>query len=287
METLGIVQKPHLEGGEVLLRDIITWASGKKILYDKYSAEALGEKPTPLGELVNSSDLVVTLGGDGTLLGAGRLVRSQKPLILGVHFGTLGFLTESLPHEVRDILENLDRVSVVERDLLTVEVVSESGTVTYNTQALNDVVVQRPMEAGLVTLDIYVDGENLTQLRADGVIIGTPTGSTAYSLAAGGPIIPPSLSVILLTPICPHALTHRPIVLPPTSEIEIRVPNPKHHVSVTIDGQETPSLSSPSRLRVRRAKHSCRLIRSPLRSYFEVLREKLHWGILNQYREND
>lgn len=286
MKSIGFIVRPNLKTADVVLRDLCEWAESQNIevVCDFASGSILGKQIHKPFEVVQMSDLVVSLGGDGTILGAARLSSKKETLFLGVHFGTLGFLTEALPHEVREWCEDVRNGNheILERDLLSVTVGNPDAPGFFS-QALNDVVIQKPVHSGLISLDILVDGVQLTRVRADGLIISTPTGSTAYSLAAGGPIVPPNVSVILLTPICPHSLTQRPIVLRGKSVIDIVVPEASAHAYVSVDGQESPKLIFPSHLRIQRAPHRVKFVHAKGKSYFEVLREKLHWGIPNQY----
>ena len=234
-------------------------------------------------KLATSADPVVTLGGDGTLIGVARYVQGQSPVMIGVNFGNLGFLTEILPSElfstISNVLSGSSRFAV--RSMLMAEVYRQ-GELIFSSQAVNDAVVQKGVRERLLDLDLAVDGEAVMRLRADGIIIATPTGSTAYSLSAGGSIAHPSLEVALITPICPHSLTNRPLVLGLDSNIRITVPNYDGKVFLTIDGQVSTQLLPGDALCLQRAKHSVRFVRSPGKSYYDILRTKLNWGIANQ-----
>jgi NAD+ kinase len=225
----------------------------------------------------------VTLGGDGTLIGVARYVRGSSPVFVGVNFGNLGFLTEVRPDELMKTLEDAlaGKVSCAERVLLHV-VVERDGKNVFESQAVNDVVVQKGARAPLPELDLGVNGHDVARIRADGIIFATPTGSTAYSLAAGGSIAHPSLSVILVTPVCPHSLTNRPLILPGSARIELELPKFHDEVLVTVDGQVSESLQPGDKVKVSQAKQAVRFVISEDESYFDILRTKLNWGVPNR-----
>lgn len=288
MAKIGIVVKAKVRAAKNLANEIIRWAAANDhevIIEDGASAELDGDLPhVPAKELVKQADPIITLGGDGTLIGVARHVTTKSsPLIIGVNFGTLGFLTEIAPSEVMNVLKEAlnGRVRLGERRLLSCEVV-RGGESVYSNQAVNDVVVQKGARDKLLDIDLSVNSEEVMHVRADGMIVSTPSGSTAYSLAAGGSIVHPSLSAALVTPICPHSLTLRPLILPMDSVIEIAIPNFSGHVFVSIDGQEHTDLKEGDVVRLSRAKSVVRFAHAPERSYFDILRTKLNWGIANK-----
>jgi NAD+ kinase len=234
-------------------------------------------------ELVNRADPIVTLGGDGTLIGVARHVHGASPLFIGVNFGNLGFLTEVRPDEVFSVIERAlaKQVRCAERVLLTVQL-ERDGRVVFESQAVNDVVVQKGARARLPDLDLMVNQQDVARIRADGIIFATPTGSTAYSLAAGGSIAHPSLSVILVTPICPHSLTNRPLILPGSAKIQVTLPQFDDEVLVTVDGQISEQLRTGDIVRVRQAEQTVKFVISPEQGYFDILRTKLNWGRPNR-----
>ena len=240
-----------------------------------------GAKPVTRRELAELSDLIVVLGGDGTLLGVGRLAAPRGTPILGVNLGGLGFLTEVTTDEARTYLERVlsGNYSVDKRITLEaiIERASEERSTDEHFTAVNDVVLNRGPLGRMLQLEVTADGTPFCSYRADGLIIATPTGSTAYALSAGGPILFPTLDVILLAPICPHTLTNRPVVLPDKFEIVVRVTASDHDATLTVDGQESALLGAADSIRVRRGKHAVALVRSP-HPYFEIWRDKLHWG---------
>ena len=246
---------------------------------DDESAGALDRESTlSRGDLAAQTDLIVVLGGDGTLLSVTRGELGGTP-ILGINLGTLGFLTEHsvdrLFPMLRAALEGEAVMEERERLLLTVET---PGTAPVCRRALNDVVINKSALARMVVLSVHVDTELLSRFKADGLIVATPTGSTAYNLSAGGPIVYPTMGVVLITPICPHTLTNRPIALPLGSVIEIRLESLSEEVYLTLDGQEGFPLTPRDLVRIERCSEPVRLITDPGRSYFHVLHRKLKWG---------
>ena len=224
-------------------------------------------------------DLVVVLGGDGTLLKAARLYGHQEAPILGVNLGGLGFLTEISLDELRLLFEGILQgdYQTENRMVLTARIVRE-GEVYPVIPFLNDVVINKGALARIIDLETSIGGQFLTSYRGDGLIVATPTGSTAYNLSAGGPILHPALKTILLTPICPFTLTNRPIILQDDAVIDIRLGTKASEVWLTFDGQVGYPLNAGDVVRVQKAVKSIRLIKTPFKNYFEILRTKLKWG---------
>lgn len=292
MATIGLVIKPGIEAAAVLALELITWLRSHphELVADDYSAEILKERgvKAPLKsvrspQLAQLADPIITLGGDGTLIGVARYAADKTPLMIGVNFGNLGFLTEISPSELIVTLEKVLKGEACsgERSMLLAEVYRE-GKLVFSSQAVNDVVVQKGVEDRLLDLDCAVDGEDVMRIRADGIIVATPTGSTAYSLSAGGSIVHPSLGVALITPICPHSLTNRPFIIDLNSTIKISVPPYEGRVFVIVDGQVSTPMISGDELKITRAKNKVRFAMSPRKSYFDILRTKLNWGIANK-----
>lgn len=231
-------------------------------------------RPSP-GDL----DLVVVLGGDGTLLKAVRLYGSQEAPVLGVNLGGLGFLTEIALDELPPLFEMILRgkVQTETRVVLTARIIRE-GEDYPSVPFLNDMVINKGALARIIDLETSIDGLFLTSYRGDGLIVATPTGSTAYNLAAGGPILHPSLKTIILTPICPFTLTNRPIILQDDVVIDIRLGSKAKEVWLTFDGQVGYPLKTGDVVRVQKAEKSIGLIKNPFKNYFEILRTKLKWG---------
>jgi NAD+ kinase len=233
----------------------------------------LGERP----KLEPGRQLVVALGGDGTLLSVARTLSAAAP-ILGVNLGSLGFLTEVSRGELYPTLVEVlaGRYDTVERSMFAVELRRTSGEIAHY-RVLNDVVVNKTALARIIQLTVKIDGRLIALYRADGLILSTPTGSTAYNLSAGGPIVHPSLPVAVLTPICPHTLTMRPLVVPDTSVVEVTLETPQEEVYLTLDGQEGATLAYRDTIRVRVAPEPVRMVVGS-RTFYEALRSKLRWG---------
>jgi NAD+ kinase len=285
---VGIVAKHHLRKAAPHLASISAWLKhrGLQAVFETATA-ALCSPPCewPVRDkeaLITEVDMVLVLGGDGTLLGmADRIGEAGLSIpILGVNFGSLGFLTEvTLP----ELYPSLDaavsgRAHIEERLMLRTTTMRQSSPHATHI-ALNDVVVTKTARSRLIDLSVSIGDEFVTRVKADGLIIATPTGSTAYNLAAGGPIVQPSVDALIVTPIAPHTLTNRPIVIPSSSAVRVQpLMDDRDEVFVTFDGQAGYQLQAGDELRVCRAERSLRLIRPSTRSYFEVLREKLKWG---------
>lgn len=248
------------------------------VLFDIDAARAVGESGHTRAELAGRASLLVALGGDGTILSLAREMGRASVPVLGVNLGTLGFLAEiALDDQLEATLRALrGEMPVQARTRLEVEV-GPAATVASARIALNEVVVGSSFSR-LVDLEARADGQLVTTYRADGVIVCTPTGSTAYSLSAAGPILLPSVQALLLNPICPHTLSQRPVVLPDSMEIELRARPGCHDVRLTVDGQEAVELGPGEVVRVRRSDHPLRLVVSPDHDRFEILRSKLGWG---------
>ena len=233
----------------------------------------------PKEALARETDLIVVLGGDGTLLSIARHTDSRVP-ILGVNLGELGFLTEVVESEALAMLKRVVAGRFeLDRRMTLAAVLERGGKVVRRLRALNDVVVTNGARARIVEFSVSVDGLPLTTYRADGMIVATPTGSTAYSLSAGGPIVEPTVEVLLLSPISPHLLSNRPMVLRPEARVRITIARREQDALLTIDGQERMALAGGDVVEVRRGRSPVALVRSPDRTYYDVLRSKLGWGV--------
>ncbi len=283
MTRVGLVAKPDAGEAQGVLRGLIGWlgARGLPVLVDKETASLVADLPlaqASRNDLPGQVDFIVVLGGDGTLLSVARAVGDLGVPILGVNLGGLGFLTATTLDEMTPALEALlsGRMVVEERMMLAARV-RRGGSPAGHFLALNDVVIMKSAMSRIIDLSVSVDGAPATAYRADGLIIATPTGSTAYSLSAGGPILFPTMDAVVLTPICSHTLTNRPIVLPGTQGIEVTLLT-NQEVMLTIDGQVGFALRESDRVEVERAVSRIRLVRFPHKHFFSVLRTKLKWG---------
>ncbi len=283
MTRVGIVAKPGAaEARDVILR-LLEWLGGRgltPVLEKETAALVPAASVASVGkpELPAQVDLVVVLGGDGTLLSMARAVGDLGVPLLGVNLGGLGFLTATTLEEMLPALEALlaGRMAADERMMLTTRVV-RNGQRLCEYAALNDVVITKAAMSRIIDLAVSVEGQHATEYRADGLIISTPTGSTAYSLSAGGPILFPTMDAIVLTPICSHTLTNRPIVLPGMHRVEVRL-LADQEVMVTVDGQVGVNLKQGDTVEVVKAAARIRLVRFPQKDFFSVLRTKLMWG---------
>lgn len=285
LKTIGVVVGPHKTEAWDLARQLGEWCQARGILM---KLRAMEEPPkhgewTLLtennGELAEDIDLLVSLGGDGTMLGVARFVGQRQVPVLGVNLGSLGYLTEFTKDELFTALEKLREGSffVDRRMLLDVRLVRDGNTVASH-RALNEAVVNFGSPVRMIELECHINGMFVNSFRADGMILATPTGSTAYSLSAGGPIVHPGMSAILLTPICPHTLSNRPVVVPGESLVDLIFPQSDNDVMLTVDGQVEINLHPGDQITVQRSQTTFDLIRPTNRNYFEVLRKKLKWG---------
>jgi NAD+ kinase len=252
---------------------------GIEPVVDTESATAFDcEATVDRASLASQVDLVVVLGGDGTLLSVTRNEVGDTP-VLGINMGSLGFLTEHSADNLFPMLNKaLEGRAVVQRRERLEVTVSSSVREPTSARIVNDAVINKGALARMIVLSVHVDGEFVSHFRADGLIVSTPTGSTAYNLSAGGPILYPTLDAMVVTPICPHALTNRPIVLALDSVVEIRLEGPAEKVYVTLDGQQGFPITDGDLIRVQRCPEPIHLITEPSRSYFQVLHHKLKWG---------
>src|SRR5258706_14983286 len=253
---------------------------GFSVIWDDITAHALGDgrRSCPKTELAAAADLLITFGGDGTLLSVARHAPEHVP-ILGVNMGTLGFLTAVRVEEFPEVIERVLAGNYESEERVALDVaVRGPGRDHRVYRVLNDATINKSALARIIEMRVTVGGEFVSSFRADGLIIATPTGSTAYNLSAGGPIIYPTMGAVVLTPICPHMLTNRPIVLPDTLGIEIGIVTPNQEIFLTLDGQEGLPISQNDTVCINRSPNPVTLIRTPKKSYFDVLRAKLKWG---------
>jgi NAD+ kinase len=292
MRAVGVVAKSRLERAGSHLAQIASWLEERHVkpVFDPETAALATSAGTTAqftvvdkDELPRHVDMVVVLGGDGTLLGtAGRIAKADSDIpILGVNFGSLGFLTEVTLPEIFTSLESAVNGTAQTEERMMLHVTVDAGDRRLADRlVLNDVVVTQGALSRIIELSVSVDGESMMRVKADGLIIASPTGTTAYNLSAGGPIVHPQVDGLTITPIAPHTLTNRPVVVPGSSEIRIQplIHEDQSEVFATFDGQLLVPLKSDHIVTVRRADTRLRLIRASSRGYFQVLREKLKWG---------
>jgi NAD+ kinase len=282
IKTVGIISKPGAPAAAQLVPKVIAWLRerGLEVRCDEETmVYAPGEEGIPRDLVPEGCDLVIVFGGDGTLLSAARAIGKREIPLFPVNLGGLGFLTAIT---IEEVFPELDRAlggehRVAKRKLLNTEVV-RAGEVVASYDALNDAVLSKSSIARMIDMQAYVDDQFVADYKADGLIICTPTGSTAYSLAAGGPIIFPSVPAICMTPICPHMLTNRPVLVPETSVIRVVPQGPDESVFLTIDGQIGIPVEHSDTIVCRSSQFSLHLIRPPRMMFFDVLRQKLKWG---------
>lgn len=254
----------------------------KKTLTNQRGSGASRVRTVPKSRLAELADVILVLGGDGTFISIARLMKRRSVPVLGINMGQLGFLTEIKRTEAFDALSHIlagQPVQLSERSLLEVTL-TRKKKVIFQGPVVNDAVISKGAIARIIGMQIAIDGEMANTVRADGIIVSTPTGSTAYSLAAGGPIVAPSLEALILTPICPHSLTQRPLVIPDSFEVQICLHDRPGDVLLTLDGQDVVRMKEDDIVTVRKfRKHSLKLISSPSRDYFNLLREKLKFGL--------
>ncbi len=288
MKRVGLIAKRGLVEASGVLAELAGWLEAREIhpVFETDTARLVGlpsGRPTASREeLPRECDLIVALGGDGTLIGvAGRIAASDTDVpILGVNFGSLGFLTEITLPELYDALAaTLAGLATIEpRTMLAARTLRDNSPFADHV-VLNDIVITKGALSRIIEMSVTVGDAPVMRVRADGLIIASPTGSTAYNLAAGGPIVHPAVDAMLLTPIAPHTLTNRPIVIAGPSEVHVRPIMEDHdEVFVTFDGQSGFPLRPNDLVSVRRAPRPVRIVRSASRTYFDVLREKLQWG---------
>jgi NAD+ kinase len=282
-KTVGIISRPRRKQLSGVLPPLLDWlgARGARALYDEETADSL-EKPLAARsreELASESDLLLVLGGDGTLLAAARVAAPRGVPILPVNMGSLGFLTSFTLDEMFPALEDAlaGRSSISERIMLRTEL-ARGGHVVDGQRVVNEAVINKGALARMIELELKIDDAFVCRYRADGLIVATPTGSTAYSLSAGGPIIHPSVESLVITPICPHTLSDRPLVVRDSSSIEVILSGDAESVFLTLDGQKGILMQSGDSVHIARAPECLKLIQPPRKSYFDILRSKLKWG---------
>lgn len=278
IEQVGFVIKAHAPEVKSILEDLIAYFDEKEIacVLEEVAAEKLGlQDGMKREDIPKKVDLLIVLGGDGTLLSIAHIAAQKNVPVIGVNLGALGFLTEVPLNEMLltldSYLEGNDKI-VSRRQML------QAKTEKNSYFSLNDVVINKGALARMIRCAIWIDGKMIAMTRADGLIVSTPTGSTAYSLSAGGPIIQPYIPAIILTPICPHTLSFRPMVISSESEVKIQLLTGGEEVYLTIDGQRVELMKKDDTVTVCQSGLKLQLVSSPRRNYFDLLKEKLRWG---------
>jgi NAD+ kinase len=288
IQRIGIVVKRHQPDALQTLCRLTQWLNergislvgGPEIERERIEHETgCAVQVVPEAELASSVDLILVLGGDGTMIGTARMMGDTEVPVIGVNYGGLGYLAEFRIEELFVALESIlkGEYKVERRVMLAVELFRGEDNVSRN-RVLNDVVINKSALARIIEIDAYLSSQFVNSFRADGLIVSTPTGSTAYNLSAGGPVIYPSMNAIVITPICPFTLSNRPIVVPDESEIELRLKTEEEEVALTLDGQVGFPLKVADRVVIRKSRTTFNLVQPMNRNYFEVLRDKLRWG---------
>jgi len=281
-KSIGILTKPNFPEVKGTLQDVVNWLRSRKInaILGQTAATLLGEQGGYQDvQLSSNADVLLVLGGDGTMLNAARLAAERSIPILGVNMGGLGFLTEVRLENLYPSLERVFANDYVldERLMLRIHIHRHGKTVAQGV-VLNDVVISKGTLARMIELKIAIEGRFVTNLRSDGLIVSSPTGSTAYSLSAGGPIIDPAVQSLILTPVCPHTLTHRPLIVPGKDKIDLTLTSTDPGAMATLDGQVGVPITQGDTVTIQTSENRTRLIRFPESNYYDVLREKLKWG---------
>lgn len=288
INRIGVVVKPHQPDALANLCRLTEWLNQRniglvgtpeldheRIEHETGCAVPIVEKD----QIAQQVDLMLVLGGDGTMIATARLLGDSEVPVMGVNYGGLGYLAEFRIEELLTALESIleGDYKLERRLMLTVELRRGDELITCN-RVLNDVVVNKSALARIIEIETYLDSQFVNSFRADGLIVATPTGSTAYNLSAGGPIIFPSMSAVVITPICPFTLSNRPIVVPDDSLIEVRLKTEREEVALTLDGQVGFPLEAGDRVVIRKSKTTFNLVQPQHRNYFDLLRDKLKWG---------
>lgn len=288
IKRIGIIVKPHQPDALQTLCRLTEWLSGRgielaggpEIEHERIEHETgCGVEMVEPERLAGTVDLILVLGGDGTMIATARMMGDAEVPVIGVNYGGLGYLAEFRIEELFSALEAILQgdYKVQRRMMLAVELRRGEELVTQN-RVLNDVVINKSALARIIEIEAYLNEQFVNSFRADGLIVATPTGSTAYNLSAGGPVVYPSMEVVVITPICPFTLSNRPIVVPEDSLIDVRLKTDNEEVALTLDGQVGFPLQAGDRVLIRRSETTFNLVQPANRNYFDVLRDKLRWG---------
>ena len=288
IKRIGVVVKPHQPDALDTLCRLTEWLNQKgiqlvgqaEIAHEQIEQQTgCAVKIVPDDQLASSVDLILVLGGDGTMIATARMIGDAEVPVIGVNYGGLGYLAEFPIEELFAALGSIlsGQYKVQKRVMLAIELWRGEELITRN-RVLNDVVVNKSALARIIEIEAYLDSQFVNLFRADGLIVATPTGSTAYNLSAGGPVLYPSMNAVVITPICPFTLSNRPIVVPDESVIEVRLITDNEEVALTLDGQVGFPLKARDRIVIRKSRTTFNLVQPPNRNYFDVLRDKLRWG---------
>jgi NAD+ kinase len=287
IKCVGVVVKPNHQEAWATACELSVWLKQRGIdligssheNIEKADTGKCGIEAVDIEEFQSRADLIVVLGGDGTMISTARLTGRREVLVLGINYGSLGYLTEFRIEEMFPALESIleGNYEIDRRVMLDVEHLRD-GEKLATGRVLNDVVINKAALARIIEIEVELNSLFVNSFRADGLIVSTPTGSTAYNLSAGGPILYPSMNAVVLTPICPFTLTNRPIVVPDEDEIEIKLKNEIEGVILTLDGQVGHQIKAGDRVLIRKSATTFNLVQPPNRNYFDVLRNKLKWG---------
>jgi NAD+ kinase len=287
IETVGIIVKPNNAEAMQTAYELSDWVAGRDVRLvgrpymlngGSESGDCVSQDIDP-DKLISEADLLVVLGGDGTMISTARLIGDHNVLVLGINYGSLGYLTEFRIEEMFPALEAIfnGEYEIDRRVMLHAEH-WRNGEMLAKGRVLNDVVINKAAIARMIEIETSLNGQFVNSFRADGLIIATPTGSTAYNLSAGGPIVYPSMNAVVMTPICPFTLTNRPLVVPDDARIELKLENENEGVVLTLDGQIGYPMKAQDTVVIRKSRTSFNLVQPPTRNYFDVLRNKLQWG---------
>jgi len=288
IRRVGVIVKPAQPEAIGMLCELVVWLKERGLVLvgepelerGRIEAETNCQIGTEEAEhLAGSVELLVVLGGDGTMIRAARLVGEHDVPVLGINYGSLGYLAEFRTNELFPALESIlaGDYHLDERVMLETEVLRD-GVRRLHGRVLNDVVINKSALARIIEIEAQLNGQFVNAFRADGLIVSTPTGSTAYNLSAGGPVIYPSMEAIVITPICPFTLSNRPLVVPDSALIELCVKTPEEEVAITLDGQIGFPLEAGDRVMIKKSRARFKIVQPTNRNYFEVLRDKLCWG---------
>ena len=288
IKRIGIVLKPHQPEALSKICELALWLAERGIKLvggPEIEREQIEHRTGCSVEQVSTDklptkiDLMLVLGGDGTMIATARMINDHEVPVLGVNYGGLGYLAEFRIEELYSALESIlsDNYRLDRRVMLAVELLRNEVSITTN-RVLNDVVINKSALARIIEIETFFNGQFVNSFRADGLIVSTPTGSTAYNLSAGGPVVFPSMNAVVITPICPFTLSNRPIVVPDDAEIELILKTDHEEVALTLDGQVGCPLTVGDRVKIRKSRTTFNLVQPSNRNYFDVLRDKLRWG---------